>query len=85
MTDETIVAVFSDAENVAAVISDLESIGIPSSGIVQHSSETGSDTSRSKGFWEKLFGAYPKDTHDTAAYHQWLNCVDDSMPKRPRK
>lgn len=74
MADETIVAVFDSAAEAETAVRELESAGVPSSGITRH--ETGADVAggvrnpasaqRDRGFWSTLFGGEPE--HDTMLY-----------------
>lgn len=73
MSMETIVAVFDTAAHAAAAVQDLESAGVPSNAITQHSSgaATGTTTAvpaREQGFWSSLFGADPEQGSDIAVY-----------------
>ncbi|MGI4792524.1 MAG: YsnF/AvaK domain-containing protein, partial [Janthinobacterium lividum] len=74
MSMETIVAVFDTAAHAAAAVQDLESAGVPSNAITQHSASTnaGSTTTTApapeKGFWASLFGAEPEQGSDIAVY-----------------
>ncbi len=79
MSNETIVAVFDTAEHAAAAVRDLESAGIPSGSISQHSGSAGAGTTthttttgEGQGFWASLFGAEPEYDRDTAVYDRSL-------------
>ena len=72
MTDENIVAVYETAEHAGLAVRDLEAAGIPSSAIIQHSSESLSTSSNAaapvheKGFWASLFG--DEDHYESSVY-----------------
>jgi uncharacterized protein (TIGR02271 family) len=80
MTDETIVAVYDTSEHASRAVRDLESAGVPSSAIKQHTGSgltTGSTTTaapgREKGFWASLFGGEPEHEYDTTVYDRSLD------------
>jgi len=75
MSMETIVAVFDTAAHAAAAVRDLETAGVPSDAITQHSGGGTAGTTAStttgtqgQGFWASLFGAEPEQGYDTAVY-----------------
>jgi uncharacterized protein (TIGR02271 family) len=77
MSMETIVAVFDTAAHAAAAVRDLETAGVPSDAITQHSgggtagttaSTTTGTQGQGQGFWASLFGAEPEQGYDTAVY-----------------
>ena len=75
MSMETIVAVFDTAAHAAAAVQDLESAGVPSNAIIQHSASASAGSTSTtaapapeKGFWASLFGADPEQGSDIAVY-----------------
>jgi hypothetical protein len=65
---EVIVAIFANADHADKAITALDNAGIPSSSIIQHSSDFGTHT-RTTAFWETLLGAEPKNQYDTTIYN----------------
>ena len=79
MSMEAIVAVFDTAAHAAAAVQDLESAGVPSDAITQHSggataggSATTAAPAPEKGFWSSLFGTEPEQGSDSAVYDRSL-------------
>ncbi|WP_284945244.1 YsnF/AvaK domain-containing protein [Acidisoma cladoniae] len=74
MASETIVAIYDNAADASAAVSDLHDAGIPASAIEQHSKDTGylndtrdiaveSEPHKTGGFWAWLTGEGTDDTH----------------------